>query len=264
MYEYPWDPAADPQKFHIFEDGHRTDCEDGKLTDECYKTRWHPLEPKVKVAPVKEYKKPTSQEIVVPKGVGGGSADTESPPDEKGENTQPRPPGKLPPKEREAHTAPRSPDTIGDNPLESVDSQGVEQERGDGEFEQPVGTPEASKGAPPEPKKDIPSEARHSTGPEARSQSGYAFCPLLLSAAKLFSAVLFNLVFRSCLYHRREISSGESAVLYTKIFCPFALFFLQARGQADKPTQSQTNFCTKGPKKRFVVLRESFPNCIGA
>jgi hypothetical protein len=173
-FEYPWDPAADPQKFHIYDKSrHRVDCEDGTLTDECYKTRWHPPDPEVEVAPAKEYTKPTPRAIVVPKGEGGGAADTELPPDEIGNNPlPPPPPEKMPPKERESHTLPRPSDTIGDNPLDSADSQGVEPERREGEFEQPVGTPEAIQGTPPEPKKEIPPEARHGTGPEARPQSG--------------------------------------------------------------------------------------------
>ena len=173
-YEFPWDPTEDPQKFHIVESSHRVDCEDGTLTDECYKHRWHPPESSAAVAPVEEHDTP-EPDIVVPKGEGGGSADTELPPEESGETLPPpHPPEKMPPTESESGTAPRPKDDMGESPLEKSDSDGVEQERGEGEFDQPVGTPDSIKGSLPEPKNNAPPEARKGKGPEARPQSGYA------------------------------------------------------------------------------------------
>jgi hypothetical protein len=61
-YEYPWDPATDPQRFHLYDkSGERIDCEHGKLTPECYKERWHESDPTVvknNKAPWNEVAKP--------------------------------------------------------------------------------------------------------------------------------------------------------------------------------------------------------------
>jgi len=177
-YEFPWDPTEDPQQFHLVHSFHRVDCEDGTLTEDCYKRRWHPPESSVAVAPVKEHARPAPKDIVVPKGEGGGTADTELPPEETGEwPPPPPPPEKMPPTDSETGTAPRPKGDIGESPFEKSDSDGVEQERGKGEFSQPVGTPDSIKGSPPEPKKNAPPEARNGEGPEARPQSGYATAP---------------------------------------------------------------------------------------
>jgi hypothetical protein len=190
-YEFPWDPTEDPQKFHIIKSYHRVDCEDGKLTDECYKSRWSPTDPSVTVGKGKEYGKTEPNARVVPKGRGGGTADTELPPANTGVGPPaPPPPGKLPqPRKLPPTDAPRPKEDIGDSPLEKYNSEGVGQERGKSEFHQPVGTPESIKGKPPEPKKTAPPEARKGKGPEARPQSGYANVPLANSSGDTNGAV---------------------------------------------------------------------------
>ena len=132
------------------------------MTEECYKHRWHPGEPKANVEPNKEYKRPTPHEVEVPKSEGKGIADTELPPEETGETLPPPPPpGKMPSGERQSSTAPRRQEEIGKTPIERTDSKGFEKERGKSDFEQPVGAPEAIQGAPPEPRKDIPPKGEH-------------------------------------------------------------------------------------------------------
>jgi hypothetical protein len=38
--EFPWDPAAYPQHYHMYDHkGDRINCDDGKLTPECFKDR---------------------------------------------------------------------------------------------------------------------------------------------------------------------------------------------------------------------------------
>ena len=172
-YEFPWDPTEDPQKFHIIKSYHRVNCEDGKLTDECYKTRWHPTDPSVTVGKGKEYGKTEPKARVVPEGQGGRTSDTGLPP-AKTVVGPPPPPGKPPPGKLPPTDAPRPKEDIGDSPLEKYNSEGVGQERGKSEFHQPLGTPESIQGKPPEPKKTAPQEARTGKGPEARPQSGYA------------------------------------------------------------------------------------------
>jgi len=173
MYEYPWDPASDPQKFHINDkSGHQINCEDGKLTEECYKTRWTPPEPEDVVVPIQDNTRQDSHRIV-PKGEGTGTADTVLPPDEPGETPPPlAPPGKLPPTRRNSGTAPRPAGGTGEIPSSQADSEGVERERGESEFQQPVGKPETITGTPPEPRKGVPPEGRSNAGPHARPNTG--------------------------------------------------------------------------------------------
>jgi len=164
-------PAATEFEKHETRMDHRIDCETGVLTDDCYKHRYQPPDPFADVGR-KEYEKSMPKDVTVPVGSGGGDADIDLPPEEEGEEAPPPSQGKLPPAERESETAPRPTDDIGDSPSENGDSTGVETERGQHQFEQPLATPEAIKGTPPEPRKGIPPEARQSSGPRARSQEG--------------------------------------------------------------------------------------------
>ena len=163
-------PAAAVIDEHKTRMNHRVDCENGHLSEDCYKHRYHPPEPTAD-AQTREYTKSPPKEAAVPVGPGPGNAETDLPPDEIGKDVPVEPHEKLPPGERSSGTAPRPKDDIGDSPFEPGDSAGVETERGEGEFEQPVGAPEAIEGVPPESRKGTPPEGRQGGVPEARGHT---------------------------------------------------------------------------------------------